>query len=57
VAAADGTLRFTQTYALDPAVADDARILERLTARFEGGSSSSTASTCRAAPAPARRTR
>ena len=36
VAAADGTLRFTQTYALDPAVADDAQILERLTARFEG---------------------
>lgn len=36
VAAADGTLRFTQTYTLDPAVADDARILERLTARFEG---------------------
>ncbi|MBD0272490.1 MAG: hypothetical protein ICV73_11240 [Acetobacteraceae bacterium] len=36
VAAADGTLRFTQTYALDPAVADDAQILDRLTARFEG---------------------
>jgi hypothetical protein len=35
-AAADGTLRFSQTYALDPAVADDAQILERLTARFEG---------------------
>jgi hypothetical protein len=28
VAAADGTLRFSQTYALDPVVADDARILE-----------------------------
>lgn len=36
VAAADGTLRFSQTYALDPAVADDAQILERLDARFEG---------------------
>ena len=36
VAAADGTLRFSQTYELDPAVADDAQILERLTARFEG---------------------
>lgn len=36
VAAADGTLRFSQTYALDPAAADDARILERLSARFEG---------------------
>jgi hypothetical protein len=36
VAAADGALRFSQTYELDPAVADDAQILERLTARFEG---------------------
>lgn len=36
VAAADGTLRFTQTYTLDPAEAGDAQILERLTARFEG---------------------
>jgi hypothetical protein len=35
-AAADGTLRFSQTYELDPAEADDAQILERLTARFEG---------------------
>jgi hypothetical protein len=36
-AAADGTLRFSQTYALNPAdAADDARILERLNARFEG---------------------
>jgi hypothetical protein len=35
-AAADGTLRFSQTYALNPAVADDAQILDRLTARFEG---------------------
>ncbi len=36
VAAADGTLRFSQTYALNPAAADDAQILERLDARFEG---------------------
>ena len=36
VAAADGTLRFSQTYALNPAVADDAQILGRLDARFEG---------------------
>jgi hypothetical protein len=37
VAGADGTLRFSQTYALNPAdAADDARILERLNARLEG---------------------
>ena len=33
---ADGTLRFSQSYELDPADADDGKILERLTARFEG---------------------
>ena len=36
VAGPDGTLRFSQTYALNPSDADDARILERLDARFEG---------------------
>ena len=36
VAAADGTLRFSQTYALDPAVASDAGILDHLDVRFDG---------------------
>jgi hypothetical protein len=35
-AAADGTLRFSQAYTLDPAEADDALIIERLDARLEG---------------------
>jgi hypothetical protein len=36
VADASGNLSFSQTYNLDPSDANDAQILERLTARFEG---------------------
>ena len=36
VAAAGGTLHFSQTYVLDPAVESDATILDHLNARFDG---------------------